>query len=74
MTASRPKTMPIPTTVDRQAEAEVLHHSPQAGKRPCFLGGFCWTFVRSSSSARMRRGRVSRGSMTSSIWPTSAAR
>src|SRR5262245_51990822 len=37
-----------------------------SGRLPCFFGGFLSRFVRSVSSASMRRGRVSRGSMMSS--------
>ena len=43
------------------------------GSSPCLRDGLSWTLVRSTSRAWISRGRVSRGSMTSSIWPTSAA-
>lgn len=39
---------------------------PHSGMFPCFLGGFVSRLLRSISSALMRRGRVSRGSITSS--------
>jgi len=37
-----------------------------SGMLPCFRGGFESRLSRSMSSAEMRRGRLSRGSMTSS--------
>ena len=37
-----------------------------SGMHPCFLAGFRWRFPWSASSASIRRGRVSRGSITSS--------
>ena len=45
----------------------------QSGMFPCFLGGFLSRLVRSVSSASIRRGRVSRGSMMSSTYPRAAA-
>ena len=65
---ARANTMAMPEQRGPQPEAQVVHRR-QAGNRPCLRGGFCWTLVRSSSRARISRWRVSRGSMTSSIWP-----
>ena len=45
-------------------DQDLLEH--QSGMFPCFFGGFRSRFVRSVSSASIRRGRVSRGSMMSS--------
>ena len=43
------------------------------GVSPCFLAGRCSRLLSSGCSAAMSRGRVSRGSMMSSIQPRSAA-
>jgi len=45
-----------------------------SGIFPCFLLGRCSTFVRCISSAAISLGRVSLGSIISSIYPRSAAR
>src|SRR5438093_4919844 len=45
----------------------------QSGIRPCFLGGRDWRLSRSANSARINRGRVSCGSITSSRYPSAAA-
>jgi len=70
--ASKPNTRPMPKAEICRPHARLS--MAQVGDSPCFLGGFCCTLVRRISSARTSRGRVSQGSMTSSIWPTSAAR
>src|ERR1041385_558985 len=46
---------------------------PYNGIFPCFFGGFLSRLVRSIRSASMSRGRVSRGSITSSTNPRAAA-
>ncbi len=46
---------------------------PHSGMLPCLRGGSVVRLWRSISRARIRRGRVSRGSMTSSTRPRSAA-
>src|SRR5512141_2875627 len=43
------------------------------GMQPCFLGGLLSRLLDSISSALINRGRVSRGSITSSIYPREAA-
>jgi len=66
----------IPQHVGMAAAGRMLRRPSAAytGISPCFLVGFCCTFVRNTPRARIRLGRVSRGSITSSIWPRSAAR
>ena len=44
-----------------------------SGMQPCFFAGFFKRFPLSISSASIRRGRVSRGSMMSSTYPRPAA-
>ncbi len=44
-----------------------------SGILPCFRAGRLWRFVRARRRARIRAGRVSRGSITASMYPRSAA-
>lgn len=45
-----------------------------SGMLPCFFGGLLWFLLRAISSARISLIRVSRGMITSSTSPRSAAR
>lgn len=45
-----------------------------SGMLPCFFGGLLWFLLRAISSARISLLRVSRGMITSSTSPRSAAR
>lgn len=48
-------------------------YSPYNGMFPCFFGGFLSRFPSSISSAAHNRRRVSRGRITASTYPRSAA-
>jgi hypothetical protein len=48
-------------------QTELLGSSVYAGILPCFLGGSVWRLPARISSASIRRGRVSLGTMISSI-------
>src|SRR5262245_2284388 len=65
-------------SVDRRERSpprrlELLGTFHHRGRLPCFLGGLLSRLVLSNSSLSQRRARVSRGSITSSMYPCSAA-
>ena len=73
---SEGKYRPLRVKQSREGTADVPEtdqSDSHSGMLPCFLRGMVSTFVASMRSARMTRGLVSCGSITSSIKPSSAA-
>ena len=62
-----------PSDWSRRAQRLASAFCGHSGMQPCFFAGFFTRFPLSISSASIRRGRVSRGSMMSSTYPRPAA-
>gem|GEM_PF-3954389 len=59
--------------VERLSRLRGGRRKPQVGMFPCFLGGRACRLVASMRKASARRGRVSLGTITPSMYPREAA-